>query len=75
MTILLFMQTLKHDIFVSLVKQKVYNKIPLFSENLEAMCFFFTARNKWYKVKYLGDNGKRAIFFKMLIIISQISKN
>ena len=64
MTILLFMQTLKHDTFVSLIKQKVYNKIPLFSENLRAMCFFFTAGNKWYKVKYLGYNGKRAVVFQ-----------
>ena len=31
--------------------------------------------NKWYKVKYLGNNGKRAIFFKTLIIISRINKN
>ena len=38
---------------------------------LRAMC----SGNKWYKVKYLGNNGKRAIFFKALIIISRINKN
>ena len=32
------------------------------------MCFFFTAGNKWYKIKYLGNNGKRAIFFKTVLL-------
>ena len=58
------------DTFVFLVKQKVYNTIPLFSETLRAMC----SQNKWNKVKYLGNNGKRVIFFKAIIIISRINK-
>ena len=62
---------LKLDSFVFLVMQKVYNTIPLFSDTLRAMC----SGNKWYLAKYLGNNGKRAIFFKALIIISRINKN
>ena len=31
--------------------------------------------NKWYEVIYLGNNGKRMIFFKARIIISRINKN
>ena len=69
--ILLFNRTFE----VFLVKQKVYSTILLFSETLRAMCSFSTAENKWYKVNYLGNNGKRAIFFKTLIIISRINKN
>ena len=33
------------------------------------MCLFFTAGNKWYKVKYryLGNNGTRMTFSKCLL--------
>ena len=41
------------DTFVFLVEQKVYYTIPLFSDTLRAMC----SGNKWYKVKYVGNNG------------------
>ena len=45
-------ERLQLDTFAFLVKQKVYNTIPLFSENLRAMYFFFSAGNKWYQVNY-----------------------
>ena len=62
-------ERLKLDTFVFLVKQKVYYTIPLFSDTLRVMC----SGNKWYKVKYLGNNGKRVIFFfTALIIVSRI---
>ena len=47
-----------------------YATQPLFCQKHKVMCFFFNAGNKWYNVKYLGKNGRR-----MIIIISQISKN
>ena len=70
-TILLFTRTFETWFFCFSRKAKAYNTIPLFSENLRAMCFFFTAGNVWYKVKHLRNNGKRVIFFKKLIGISE----
>ena len=37
----------------------VYHTIPLFSDTLRAMC----SGNKWYKVKYLGNNGSANYYF------------
>ena len=43
-----------------------------FLKKLRAICFFFNAGDKWYKVKYLEKHGRKTIFFRTLIIISRI---
>ena len=44
---------------------------PCFLENLRAMCLFFTAGDKWYKVENRGKNARIMIFqnFKTNLII------
>ena len=48
---------------------------PLVFSKLKGDVLFFTAGDKWCKVKCLGENGRRTIFFKTLIFISRINKN